>query len=1082
MRILTILFVCLSTLSVFAADNLKNEFAKPGAENRPWVYWFWNNGNITKEGITADLEAMKDVGIGGVLIMEVGQGAPVGPVDFLSDQWRELFKFMVNEANRCGIEVNMNNDAGWNGSGGKWIKPEHGMQVLTWSETNLIEQKPEKITLPEPPKKLNYYQEIAVFAFPTPADNAEKKAVNPNSNRRATPENKVIVAQKDVVDLTGKLSADGTLDWNVPVGNWTILRLGHTCKGNVVAPAPTNGTGLECDKLSVEASEDAFNGQMGKLIADNKELAGIGKTLMATHIDSWENGSQNWTPKMRNEFQQRRKYDLWKYLPVFVGYIIDSSEITDRFLWDFRRTVSEMCLDNHVAVFRRLANQHGLKLSTEAYDQTPCDFLQFAGISDEPMGEFWCAGGWAGDGMRLNDCRGMASAGHIYGKKIVGAEAFTATNTERWLKHPGNIKSLGDRAFAEGINRFVFHRYSFQPWRDVKPGLMMGPWGIHYERTQTWWHLTPAWHQYVSRCQFLLRQGDFVADIAYVEAEDSPQHYADHPKNGYQWDQCGTHAVKQMSVKNGKLILPSGANYDVLVLPNTNRLTPELLQKVITLVKDGATIIGNKPVGTFGLTNYPQNDQLVQKLADELWESPANKTGERTFGNGKIVWGKTPETVLSEKGVRPDFVANRRLNQIHRRSAEADIYFVANPTERALLTQISFRASGKPELWNPETGKTIPAPIYRTENGITSLALSFEPTQSMFVVFPQQNQPQNNQENIDPIVAVSYNGQTVADLTGSENGVTVPKNNIKILNAKYGLLNNEKQTIDVQKLLQQILDSGERDFTVARLARDFDPAFQVVKTLEVEYEVNGKIEKWSAVDSEVVDFTTQQAGGSLCFNIDIDNSGLIFNKAGRYELQTVSGKKIEKNISLPEPLEITGSWLVRFPDKERTFDKLISWSDSPDESVKYFSGTAVYRKMFKIPNDFFVTGQRLVLDLGQVESLAEVVVNGKELGVLWTLEKSVDVTDFINTDKENTVEIRVTNLWCNRLIGDAHLPQDKERQPNGTLSAWPEWLQKGQPDPYGRETFCMWDLWKKDDSLQPSGLISPVRLFVRQGE
>ncbi|MDR1958165.1 MAG: hypothetical protein LBQ54_03845, partial [Planctomycetaceae bacterium] len=619
MRISMFLFVFLLPFSVFATEDLKTEFANPGVENRPWVYWFWNNGNLTAEGIKADLEAMAEVGIGGVLIMEVGQGAPVGPVDFLSDQWRELFKYMITEADRLGIEVNMNNDAGWNGSGGKWITPEYGMQILTWSETNLSEPKPEKITLPAPPKRNNYYKDIAVFAFPTPNDNAEKKSVSPDANRRATPNETAVVAQKDVIDLTGKMAEDGSLDWNVPAGNWTVLRLGHTSKGKVVAPAPTNGTGLECDKLSVKASEEAFNGQMGKLIADNRNLTGVGKTLMATHIDSWENGSQNWTPKMREEFQQRRQYDLWKFLPVFAGYLIDSTEITDRFFWDFRRTVSEMCMDNHIGTFQRLAHQHGIKLSAEAYDQAPCDFLQYGGMTDEPMGEFWCGGGWTSEGGRLNDCRGMASAGHLYGRKIIGAEAFTATNAERWLRHPGNLKALGDRAFCEGINRFVFHRYSFQPWRDVKPGLMMGPWGVHYERTQTWWHLTPAWHDYLSRCQFMLRQGDFAADIAYLEAEDSPQHYSERPRNGYQWDQCGAHAVFQMTVKNGKLTLPSGADYEILVLPQVNRMTPELLKKIAELVKNGATVIGNRPNEALGLTRYPQNDQQVRELAAELW-------------------------------------------------------------------------------------------------------------------------------------------------------------------------------------------------------------------------------------------------------------------------------------------------------------------------------------------------------------------------------------------------------------------------------------------------------------------------------
>ncbi|MDR1269074.1 MAG: hypothetical protein LBK82_06090 [Planctomycetaceae bacterium] len=1152
MRIFVSLFLCLflSTLSVFATDNLKKEFAKPDAENRPWVYWFWNNGNLTKEGITADLEAMANTGIGGVLIMEVGQNAPAGPVDFLSDQWRELFQFMIKEAKRCGIEVNMNNDAGWNGSGGKWIKPEHGMQVLTWSETNLTEPKPEKIILPEPPKKLNYYNDIAVFAFPTPTDNAEKKHVDPNSNHRATPANKVIVAQKDVLDLTEKMAADGTLDWKVPAGNWTVLRIGHTCKGIVVHPAPTSGVGLECDKLSIEASEDAFNGQMGKLIADNKEFAGIGKTLMSTHIDSWENGSQNWTPKMRNEFQQRRNYDLWKFVPVFAGYIIDSTEITDRFLWDFRRTVSEMCLDNHVAVFKRLANQHGLKLSIEAYG-SPCDHIQYGGMADEPMGEFWIGGG------AISSCRGMASAGHIYGRKIIGAEAFTADNSERWQQHPGSMKALGDTAFCEGINRFVFHRYSFQPWVDVKPGLMMGPWGVHYERTQTWWHLTPAWHEYLSRCQFMLRQGDFVADIVYVETEDSPQHFPNHYRSSFSWDQCGADAVYLMSVKNGKLTLPSGASYEILVLPNSSNMTPELLKKVTELVKDGATIIGKKPVSALGLTSYPENDKELAVLAEELWGKVNESVGERNYGNGKVIWGKLPETVLTEKGIRPDFLANRRLNQIHRRTADADFYFVANPSPKNILTQIVCRVTGKPELWYPESGKTVPAPIYRAENdsdnGTTTLLLPMEPSQSVFVVFPHRNKQDKN----DSVVALSYNGTVIEDLTvpfttieveravygilddpnatrdattavkklitdglkeisvskitqavgdpkhgvvktlrieftsggkpysvSATDGetvflnVNVPK--IKILNAKYGPLNDETKTIDVQKLLQKILDAGENDFSVARLARNFDPAPMVVKTLNFEYELNGKTQTWSGKDHQSI-FIGNDFDNEL-LPIGINEEGLAFRNNGHYELQTASGKKIGKNVVIREPLEISGSWTVRFPIKktikETTFDQLISWSDSSDDAIKYFSGTAIYRTTFNVPKDFMAQEQRVILDLGQVNEIATVKVNGKELGILWTLTKAIDVTEALQLSGENVLEIHVTNLWCNRLIGDAKLPQDKERQPNGTLSAWPEWLTKGQPDPHGRETFSMWNLWKPDDTLQPSGLIGPVQLKV----
>ncbi|MDR2844668.1 MAG: hypothetical protein LBV28_01085, partial [Puniceicoccales bacterium] len=276
-------------------SSLADGFTKPAPEYRPWVYWFWNNGNLTKEGVTADLEAMAAVGIGGVLIMDVGQGAPRGAVQFLSDEWREIFRFVISESKRLGIEVNMNNDAGWNGSGGAWITPAESMQMLTFSETTLTAPVTEKIFLSQPSSKLDYYRDIAVLAFPTPENAAARSRPNADQQRPTSKTVKnPVVAHKDIVVLTGRLAADGTLDWTPPAsGKWTLLRVGHTSKNKRVAPAPQGADGLECDKLSIAASVAAFEGQIGRLVAENKD--GTGKTFVSTHIDSWENGSQTWT-------------------------------------------------------------------------------------------------------------------------------------------------------------------------------------------------------------------------------------------------------------------------------------------------------------------------------------------------------------------------------------------------------------------------------------------------------------------------------------------------------------------------------------------------------------------------------------------------------------------------------------------------------------------------------------------------------------------------------------------------------------------------------------------------------------------
>jgi hypothetical protein len=269
---------------------------------------------------------------------------------------------------------------------------------------------------------------------------------------------------------------DGAVAWDVPAGSWTLVRFGHTSTGVENAPAPASGRGLECDKLSPEGAEANFAGMMGPLIAEAGPLAG--RALVATHVDSWENGSQNWTARMREEFRARRGYDLTPFLPAFTGRVVGSLEVSERFLWDLRRTISELVVENYGGRLRELAHAGGLRFTIEAYG-CPCDSLAFATQADEPMGEFWLGGG------ALETCRAMASAAHVAGRPIVGAEAFTADDRERWREHPGSIKALGDRAFCEGINRFVFHRYALQPWADRRPGMTMGPWGQHYERTQT---------------------------------------------------------------------------------------------------------------------------------------------------------------------------------------------------------------------------------------------------------------------------------------------------------------------------------------------------------------------------------------------------------------------------------------------------------------------------------------------------------------------------------------------------------------------------------------------------------------------
>ena len=1136
--------------------SLEQAFRQPPDSARPWVYWFWLNGNITREGIKADLESMRRVGVGGVLIMEVDQGAPLGPVDFVGDRWRELFKFMVAEAGRLGLEVNMNNDAGWNGSGGPWIKPELSMQKVVASELHVTGPKRVEASLPQPETVAGFYRDIAVLAFPTPGDyripEIKVKAayeVGHAPPAMQEPPKKMVIDRQTIVELTGRMDPQGRLVWDAPAGQWTVLRLGHTSTGVRNAPAPAGGCGLECDKLSKEGVEANFNGMMARLIADVGPAAG--KTLVATHVDSWENGSQNWTARMREEFRLRRDYDLVPYLPVMTGRVVGSLEVSERFLWDLRRTVSELVVENYAGRLHQLARRHGLRFTIEAYGG-PCDNLPYGGQADEPMGEFWVGGG------AMNTCRGMASAAHTYGKRIVGAESFTAGDQERWREHPATIKALGDEAFCEGINRFVFHRFAMQPWLDRRPGMTMGPWGTHFERTETWWELTPAWHRYLARCQYLLRQGRYVADICYLEVEDSPRDFTDHPRQGYDWDQCCKEALFSAKVEDGRLVLPSGMSYRLLALADARRMTPALLGKLAELVEAGATVVGPKPLGSPSLSDYPRCDEEVKRLADKLWGNcDGAAVQEHRLGQGRIVWGPTPEKVLDRAGSRPDFNSPARLRFIHRQAGGTDLYFVSNPARQTVATTAAFRVTGKtPELWWPDTGRIEPAAMFHQQDGTTQVFLSLEPSGSVFVVF-RRDTPRT-----DPAVALTRAGQNVASIAQAvkivvekavygvpgdpqrtrdvrakvrkkvaeheyrfavhemaagddpapetlktlvvdytigdrrfsvraSDGDSVTLNGEAIRatidKALYGVLGDAKRTRDVRAKLQRIVDSGDNNFQVALLAAGDDPAFGIVKTAMIEYTCDGKHLTATGTDPETLCLGPAESSQPAA-RLECDAEGQLALEAwqpGPYEVSFASGRKRPVAVAaLPAALEVAAPWEVTFPASSGlaaplVFDRLTSWSDRAEEGVKYFSGTAVYRAAVQVPAETLGKDRRLYLDLGDVQAFAEVKVNGKDLGVLWKPPFVLDATDALAAG-ENRLEIRVTNLWPNRMIGDEWLPEDSQRNADGTLKKWPDWLQQGKPSPTGRQTFSTWRLWKKSDSLLRSGLLGPVRLVVSQ--
>jgi len=1176
------------------------------------------NGNVTKEGITADLEAMQRVGIGGAQVFNASEGIPPGPVKFNSPEWHEMFTFAVKEANRLGLELCVHNCAGWSSSGGPWDSREHSMEHVVMTETKVAGGEKFSGALPQPRTEWNVYHDVAVLAFHQPdgetqsmhsanprvsasvaningdavLDNSAftfvtlptnsmpqyvqlefpqayasrdasltfgqgagavkgviqasddgktfrdlREFTTPNKPTRpltfafnesvsakfyrvkfisigsrtrgleiaginfsprlhienveakdgdtggdvdssdvadSAPEN-LLIKHDAVLDLTSRMDASGKLEWDAPAGgDWVVLRIGRTPTGRNNHPAPDEGTGPEIDKFSKAALDAHWAGFVQKCIDDAGPLAGNGKTFNNVLIDSYEVGGQNWSENFRAEFQKRRGYDPLKFLPAFTGRVVDSPEISERFLFDVRRTISDLFADNYYGHFKELCDAHNMTASIEPY-VGPYESMQQGAAAEIPMGEFWVDANGVDSSVKL-----ASSVGHVYGRNVIGAESFTAApgNHGRWLDDPYALKALGDKIYTYGINRYIFHRFAMQPWTNRWPGMTMGQWGTHFDRTSTWWEQGRAWLQYVARCQFLLQRGRFVADAAYFCGENSPAQMREGDPElptGYDYDSIGADALKGATVEDHQLVLKSGMRYRVLVLPPSDRdMSPPLLKQISALVRDGLTLVGPSPEHAPGLENYPRCDKDVKALAAEIWgKCDGKKKTENRFGKGRVYWGASMQTILDDLKDKPDFelmpATKSKLVYIHRLDGDADIYFVSNQRDRFDSAECTFRVDGKlPELWHPDTGLMEPAPVWRVEKGRTIVNLDFDPSGSVFVVFRQPARGSH-------VVAVSTKSL-------GKNPTHVPK--LIIHSAVYGNLESkEPKTIDLTAKLSELADNGALVTPINNTLAGRDPIDGQVKQCRVDYSLDDVRKTVTVAENDTLAIGKVAQGEPQSLALHVDASGKAFVSAaapGTVNLTLSSGKKISTTVaSVPPVEEISGSWNLSFPPnwgapESATFDSLKSWTDSTDEGIKYFSGTATYSKEIDIPSADLGAGHSLWLDLGRVKNLAEVSLNGKPLGILWKPPFRVDVTRAAQPGK-NKLEVKITNLWPNRLIGDEQLPDD--RQWNGKrLREWPQWVLDGKPSPTGRYTFTTWHHWTKDDALLESGLIGPVRL------
>jgi hypothetical protein len=980
------------TPAVSAAVDLRADFISPPDSARPGVYWYFMDGNMSREGMTADLESMKDAGIGNILFLEVNIGVPRGPVDFMSDAWQDNFVHLVRQAERLGIDVTVGTGPGWTGAGGPWVKPEDSMQHLCARSVQVRGPKPFTDTLPVPDPwapspwsglsgsladiRNAWYKDVAVLAFPTPdgnrrIDDLQGKAFYLRGPYSSDPGVKLFfpmpaeypataaheaIDPAAVIDLTDRMRPDGSVDWTVPEGEWTVVRFAARSTGQTTRPAPTPGYGFETDKFTKEAVKrhfDAFTGKLLDKLGPRKE--GVGWTRL--HLDSWEVGAQNWTTGFRAEFQRRRGYDPLPFFPAYQGMLVGSLEKTERFLWDIRKTCQELTLENHAEYYKALSRQVGMEFSIEPYDMNYAGDLDLGAVADVPHCEFWAAG----EGFdTVYSCIEAVSAAHVMGRPHVAAEAFTSNPGAGFKLYPGAMKNQTDWAFAMGINGIVFHTFQHQPLGpEHRPGMAMGPYGVHWHRNQTFWPMVSEYHRYISRSSHLLRQGTAVADILYLAPEGAPHIFLPpasaiegsgplRDKKGYRFDGVApTVFVRHAEVAEGRITFAGGTSYRLLVLPNTETMTPQLLAKIKDLVNAGAVVLGSPPKKSPSLSDYPNGDRQVQALAQELWgglKAPAAVT-ERAYGKGRLFWGgelsaaadtypsyEAAAALLRQRGTPEDFTADGPVRFTHRRTEEQDIYFVSNRSDRKLDVEGRFRIEGgTPELWHPVTGEQRRLPDFTVRENTISVPLRFDAFESYFVVFTRNK-------------------------------------------------------------------NAERDRA-----------------------------------SEKTNFPSPHIAATL-----------------------------------------DGAWEVSFDPawggpEQIAFETLQDWTLHPDDGIKYYSGIATYRKTVDLPAGFR-QNDRLTLDLGVVHHMAQVRLNGKDLGVVWTAPWQVALPDGLKPT-ENVLEIDVANTWVNRLIGDEQ-PGNKDIR----RVQWDNGLLEGRAYPTGRYTFTTDRFYKAAMPLMPSGLLGPVTL------
>jgi hypothetical protein len=960
------------------AQQLDSLFKNPPATSKPYVWWHWMGSNFSKAGITKDLEAMKEQGIGGATIFNLASAVQESYAPTLNNPWPEqtyrsaayweALKFAASEADRLGLEIGLHNSPGYSTTGGPWIDQQRGMQKLVWRKMMVRQQTAEKITIEKPESVVSegwgslvlprnpstWYQDIAYLAIP-----------QADSLHFTSPQ-----------DFTSYFNTTGNQIKSFPKGDWIIYRFGYAATMAIPHPLPDDiiGKTYEADKMSREQSKYHWKNVLEPLKSHLGEY--LGKSFKHVLIDSYEAGYQNWTPEFRKEFISRKGYDPLPWLPTFTAAITNEyksaaakepgrirfdEDQTKRFEWDYHDVISQLYFDNGWTIGKQALHDAGLQFQWEPYEG-PFNTVEGAAFADVPMGEFWSDSRGNIDGR-------IPAAASASGKRIVGAESFTgAPGNSKYTEDPASLKPAAVGAFASGVNRLILHHWVHQPFDDqYQPGMGMGWWGTHFGRYQTWAEPGKAFFQFLARSQVLLQYGQRVSDYLCVEELQGNA------------DLISTRDFlkEELKVRDGSIVLPSGRSYPFVVFPAGSTMLPETLQKIKLLLSKGATVVASKPSSSPSLRNYPSCDATIKEIAAALWEAgELRKPVERLL--------PSIGTALKLMDIQPDYQveSGESVTAIHRTGDQGEVYYLANMRDKPRNLLISFRQKNlQPELWNAEDGTRMAPAVWNQHGNRTYVNLSLNDFQSVFVVLRKPTDLQDHAE--------------YAKVAGG-------KANIRF-----------------------------------------------------------------ATDGQGSPFITSSEATQVSFSY-------------------TSGKTTTLELKAPSYKAIDGSWKVQlYPKLGTQFSVLLpdlkDFSKHDDPRIAYFAGSAVYKKEVSIGKAALKANQQVLLDLGTLNDIVSVKVNGKSLGVFWYPPYVVNVTDVVKPGI-NSLEITVTNNWANRLIGDEQMANDFEwggdRGENGrAMKAYPDWFIKHNPRPSNRKAFTVWYYYRKDSKLVPAGLAGPVRLI-----